>query len=395
MLSRILAVVSGGSVAALGCGKSAPPAIDAAPAASAPAETATPTTCPESIGDHTGEVPQSMNRPGYYKPVCFPLPPGGASACDATYSKGCILQSYSCGVSREATAVEGRMEAKDACCWKVSGHCAVGRPFVVEGRAVVARLRGERGWGLPDEEARIALASVASGLEATTREAIARVWCLDGLAEHASVASFAQLVLELLGLGAPASLVSAASRALGEEVAHAQRAFMLASLYAGRPWGPGALDVSGAVRRPASLAELAARTASESCVAETIAALQLHAAADAAAEPALQAILRATAEEESEHALLGWNILAWANATGGDEVRSAVEGIFSRATAHVGFGPCPEQSSDDDILRSHGVLSRRDRHDLAVASLAAVILPAARALARERWPAKATSCARA
>lgn len=398
MLLKILAAVSSAPIAvtalAAACGGgvdqgaqedgSAP--TDAGEASSPTATTPppdprTPPSCVAPLYERALETTARCDvDSGNYnaEPVCFPLPEDGGS-CESRYSEECVLWGYSCGLIRGGAAVDCVLPVADACCWQVSGDCAVGRPFVVDGRALVAPLRGDGAWGLA-ERTPVSLEAFAADLDPAARAAIADVWSRDGLSEHASVASFARFILELLALGAPADLVTGAQRAVADEIAHAERCFTLAALYAGAPRGPGALDVSGALAQPMSLAAFAARTAAEGCIAETVAALQLHAAADAAREGSLSALLRRTAEEESEHVLLAWRAVRWAIEEGGAPVRHAVSAVFARASAHVGFGPCADDAIDASLLRAHGILSRRERHDLAVAALRSVIAPAAEQL---------------
>ena len=351
--------------------------------------------CPDPLpGDvHTSDDGGS-GRGRDWQAVCLPVPEAGA--CDVSYNQACILARYACGIIRGGRSVDAPMLSTDACCWKVSGICAVGRPFVVDGRAVLASLvsppRPEGQWALDDEVLATELAQDAAALDDVTRAVIADVFARDGLTEHASIASFAQHVLELLALGAPASLVVDAQRALGEEIAHARRAFLVASAYAGAPMGPGPLVIAGALDRPLTLESFAARAAAEGCVAETIAALQLHAAADAATasgRAALASLLRATAEEEAEHALLAWRVVGWAIAKGGVAVRDAVARVLARAPEHVGFGPYAEEACNPALLRAHGVLSRRERRELAVAALDAVFVPVRRSLSACAGPATA------
>ena len=309
--------------------------------------------------------------------VCLPLPEDGGS-CASRHEIECILWGYSCGLTRKGDEVVGTFAATDACCWLVRGGCAVGRPFVVGDRAREAPLVADATWASPALGPDVAQA-VAS-LDPSIRRTIADTWARDGLAEHASIASFARFVMELLALGAPPELVSAAQTAIGDETRHARQCFALASTYAGAPCGPGPLDVVGALGASVDLIDFAVRTASEGCVAETVAALQLHAAANAAEVPTIASLLRGIADEETEHALLAWRAVRWAIEKGGEGVRRAVGEVFARASAHVGFGPCPDESADPGILGEHGILTRRQRHDLAVAALETVIAPAADAL---------------
>ena len=329
--------------------------------------------------------------------VCLPFPEKGPNACATAYSNACILSNYACGLSGRGERVAGPLPSTKGCCWKVEGRCPIGRPFVVDGVARLAPLRDGSGW-IPQREGDDAsLDAMIAALAPDTRAAIADVWIRDALTEHASIASFAQFILELLALGAPAKLVDDAQRASSDEVRHAERAFALAARYGSIAREPGALDVGGMMRHRIGLADFAARTAAEGCIAETVAALQLHAAADVAANDNLASELRKTADEESEHALLAWRVVGWAIERGGEPVREAVGQVFDQAASHVGFGPCVDEdlasSASVVDLRAHGILPRADRHDLAVQVLESVIAPAAEALTpspsrrsiREAW----------
>lgn len=102
--------------------------------------------------------------------------------------------------------------------------------------------------------------------------------------EHASVAAFARFTLELLALGAPASLVDAASSAMADEVRHARSCFGLATYYSGAVVGPGPLPVGGALT-DVELLHTVELAVLEGCIGETSAALEAAWAADAATEP--------------------------------------------------------------------------------------------------------------
>lgn len=364
LLSSIFAVLG---VSAAACGKSTIVAPDK------PSDDAG--ACPREKGHYgvwpDGKQPDMMSG---INDVCLPKP---ASGDCASYPNKCVLSRYRCGVAQGGEQVLDKLPTKepDTCCWKVKGGCAVGRPFVVAGEVRLAPIDLGEGWRGGGDLAAVAIDDAA-------RAALADVWARDGLTEHASVASFAQLVLELLALGAPADLVRGAQEAMADEIRHAERAFALASRYAGHPLAPGPLDTRGAGGVPA-LADFAARAASEGCIAETIASLQLHAAADAASDAGLSAELRLTANEEAVHAVLAYRIVTWAIAKGGEPVRAAVASVFEAAVDHVGFGPCPDDAID---LHTHGVLSRRARHDLALLALHEVIAPAGRALVGDGGP---------
>src|SRR5262249_20121002 len=115
-----------------------------------------------------------------------------------------------------------------------------GRPFLVEETARTATAIGRDDWALSS-------APALAGLSARERERLAGEWVEDGLMEHASVAAIARFVLQLLALGAPASLVSAAQQAMADEILHARLCFGLAAGYGGAPQGPSALPLAGAL----------------------------------------------------------------------------------------------------------------------------------------------------
>jgi hypothetical protein len=154
------------------------------------------------------------------------------------------------------------------------------------------------------------------------------------LAEHASVASFSRLALELLALGAPPDLVDDAHAAARDEVRHARLTFGLAS--AGVGVGPGPLPLAD-LTLAADLVSLAVATAREGCVAETISALQVAEASPA--DDAERAVLAVLARDEARHAAFAWRVLRWAIDAGGEPVRAAVAEVFARPPSFGEDGP--------------------------------------------------------
>src|SRR6185437_10815965 len=105
-----------------------------------------------------------------------------------------------------------------------------GRPFLVEERARVApaeRTTGMRGWGAPEVVA--PRVDGLDALDAGARASLAETWTVLALLEHASVASFARVSLQLLAVGAPGDLVGATHQAALDEIRHARLCFALAS----------------------------------------------------------------------------------------------------------------------------------------------------------------------
>lgn len=197
----------------------------------------------------------------------------------------------------------------------------VGRPLVIEGRARAAATVDRGAWP--------SFAGPGWSIDARALTRAERVrgearWSRTAAFEHASVASFARVVLDLLALGAPPHLVMRTIDAMGDEIRHTAIAASIASSSAGAPRGPGALEDARAPEAPIDLVTFAMRTARDACTAETIAAIEAEAEAAVERDPVVARALRCIAADEARHAELGWATLAWAVAAGGPDVASAV-----------------------------------------------------------------------
>lgn len=203
------------------------------------------------------------------------------------------------------------------CCYEAAYEvhegegCVIGRPVLVDGAPLTAPTVARAGWGGGDVG------------EGPLDEEAAAYWARQGALEHASVAAFGRLVLDLLRLGAPASLVDRAGEALRDEVRHAQLCYALAARFGGSPVGPGPLPVP-AGRSRTSLVRLATAAWREGCLGETgsvgVAAAQLAGATDGPVRAVVAGILA----DEARHAALSWDLVAWAIEAGGERVRRAV-----------------------------------------------------------------------
>jgi hypothetical protein len=190
--------------------------------------------------------------------------------------------------------------AKGKCCYHIAEECVGGRPFLVNGRPRVASV----------------------DCDATPS------WLADAQVEHASVAAFARLSLQLLALGAPTELVQQSHLAALDELRHADFFFELASQQAGVRLRPGALDVSGALH-DVSLAGLVESNLLEGCIGETRAAADLRRRAELVGDAALRAQLLQIADDEARHAELAFRILAWCRDTAPELTRSIAERVLS------------------------------------------------------------------
>ncbi len=244
--------------------------------------------------------------------VCGELPVGGAECLDFRdvnvydFYRENVGESGNDNGSSYMLAMDCGPETTrtDACCYVIahSGTVQAGRPFGVGGRERVATIRRARVWG------------TAGG----SRPGLAAIWTARGLAEHASIASFARFTLALLSLGAPSDLVLAATRAQGDEIEHARLCFSIAHALGGQAVTAGPLDVGGAMGEldPVSVA---IALATEGCVIETVAAARAALEAremaqrgnHAAQERRIAAALSRIAVDEARHAALAWRAAAW------------------------------------------------------------------------------------
>lgn len=259
----------------------------------------------ELIGDQTCETPvREVTATGaflYQEDVVYtgyggyyPYETGDTGAYDTPVTRCCYEAAY------EVHEGQG---------------CTIGRPLVIDGRMVSARPTRRADWArAPRPEVR--------HLTESDREALAAWWTRAALLEHASVPAFARVILDLTALGAPAELLARTAAAMADEVRHAEACFAMASAYAGEPVGPGALPTP-ARRRP-SLRRLAVEAFREGCVGESLAVAEAAEQLRAATDPAVRAVLARIVEDETAHAELAWDIVAWAIAQGGPSVRKAV-----------------------------------------------------------------------
>lgn len=222
----------------------------------------------------------------------------------------------------ESSTRAARAAGRNECCYREHRFCGGGRPLRDDDGSLVLAGSVSRGDWLADAPSPGA-PSLAS-LSAHERAVLSAHWLREAAYEHASVASFARFSLELLALGAPASLLEGALRAGLDEVAHARLAYSLAVLFdpSHALVGPGPLP---APTLPAvSIARFVRDTFRDGCVAETYAAHEARIAADECALPQVRDALDRIARDEAEHAALAFRALAWALRALGPAAREAL-----------------------------------------------------------------------
>ncbi|MDC0722180.1 ferritin-like domain-containing protein [Nannocystis bainbridge] len=258
----------------------------------------------------------------------------------------------------------------DGSAWACA-NAACGRPFLVDDEAVTAPACARDDWrGL-------VLAPVALP---PTRARLAAYWQQIGLCEHASVASFARFILQLLAVGAPADLVEGAQRALADEIEHARLCFALASLYQGAGVGPGPLMAADALGE-LDLDAVVAAVIREACVGETLSALEAREAALRAEDPALRRPLERIAADEQRHAELGWRFVQWALARASADQRARAEAVFAAAIAdaEATIATLAAQPGEPE-LHAHGVIDAPLRAALWREGLRELVRPTLAAL---------------
>jgi hypothetical protein len=245
-------------------------------------------------------------------------------------------------------------ETGEQCCYEyTSGDCC-GRPFVVAGEARRAPSSRRSDWQL-------AALDACRGLDPATRSALAREWLEDARLEHASIASFARFILQLLHLGAPAALIELGQSAVADEIRHARACFALAGRYLGDDVGPGPLEI-GSGGEATSLVDVTIEAVIAGCVGETLAALQAEAQLGAATDPTVRGTLELIARDEARHAELAWQFVKWAIDEHGEPAVAAARGAFARAEARLA---AERASAVDELdvraLHAHGRLTPAER----------------------------------
>lgn len=253
----------------------------------------------------------SKNVPGC--PVALPVVcPCRGRNCAPSDDQACTQP-----LLEKLTALQRRQGRAEACCYEVELYCG----YPGEGRP----LQGALGPVLASAVLRDDF-SAADVFHDPSRD-----WTHVAALEHASIASFAMLSLELMALGAPADLLRRVHLAALDEISHAEYAFAMASP-AGARLGPSALGIPS--RPSPSLQSVAVESLRDGCFGETVAALSLQRRAQQCPDEDRSKILARMAEDELRHAELAFAIVAWAVRQGGAPVLDAIRVEAERLGAH-------------------------------------------------------------
>jgi len=175
---------------------------------------------------------------------------------------------------------------------------------------------------------------------------LAARWRENGRTEHASVAAFARLTLDLMALAAPPSLIKAANEDALDEIRHTELCFGLARAIDGEASGPAAFPEARAARtiglpRTAALARLAVDSLVDGALYEAVSARIVARLAKRCTIAPIREVLKSIAADEGRHAAHGWDVVEWCLAEGGAPVASAIAGAV-KALPREMRSPLPE-----------------------------------------------------
>ncbi|APR77381.1 Hypothetical protein A7982_02728 [Minicystis rosea] len=227
-----------------------------------------------------------------------------------------------------------------------------GRQLRRFGRVLLPEVREGRAWAeLP----------LTPTIEAPVQRALAAQWRENGRTEHASVAAFARLTLDLMALGAPPALIAAANRDALDEIRHAELCFSLARALDGADESPAAFPEAQRARtlpatRPLALAALAVDSLVDGALHEGISARVIARLVKRCEDPATRAVLKEIAADEGRHAAHGWDVVRWCLAEGGTVVADALRGAVAVLPTAV-HSSLPE-AADDGSWERFGIHGR-------------------------------------
>jgi hypothetical protein len=171
-------------------------------------------------------------------------------------------------------------------------------------------------------------------------DGVADQWRENGRTEHASVAAFARLTLDLMALGAPPHLIAAANQDALDEIRHAELCFSLACALDGKTVSPGPFPVAQRVAslsrsRPLALAKLAVDSLVDGALHEGVSARIIAKLARRAQVSAIHTVLKEIAADEGRHAAHGWAVAEWCLDEGGPRVGAALLGALQGLPARI------------------------------------------------------------
>lgn len=185
---------------------------------------------------------------------------------------------------------------------------------------------------------------------------VADAWRHNALTEHASVASFAHVALDLIAVGAPASLVRACHEAALDEVTHAQLCFDVATSIDGQTRAPAPFpDASTRPHGEVTLARVAIESLVEGALLEGAAAHVAAHLARTARDERLRRVLATIAADEKRHAQHGWRMVEWCLGVDAS-LASPLRQALANVPRDVDAGPLADGSGEPFGVASHATM---------------------------------------
>jgi hypothetical protein len=241
-----------------------------------------------------------------------------------------------------------------------------GRQLRRFGRVLLPGVRSSSAW---------TTARVALGESSAVPPGVADRWRENGKTEHASVAAFARLTLDLMALGAPPTLIAAANQDALDEIRHTELCFSLARSLDGKEMGPGPFpQARRAATLPSSrrlaLARLAVDSLVDGALHEGVSARIIAALARRCQAFGIRSVLKEIAADEGRHSANGWAAVAWCLQEGGPAVAEALKGAV-RALPRQMRSPLPEAAAGGQWERwgIHGHALEQQEYAAALAHL--------------------------
>jgi hypothetical protein len=220
---------------------------------------------------------------------------------------------------------------------------------------------------LPNLNASTSWATMPPVVQNHAPEGVADQWRENGKTEHASVAAFARLTLDLMALGAPPELLAAGNRDALDEIRHTELCFSLASALDGKAASPGPFPEARRAAtlpaaRPLALATLAVDSLVDGALHEGVSARIVARLAERCGDPAIRGTLKEIAADEGRHSAHGWAVVDWCLREGGRPVAHALFGALEALPAEMDTQlPLEARSGAWECWGIHGeALERRE-----------------------------------
>lgn len=217
---------------------------------------------------------------------------------------------------------------------------ARGRQLRRNGRLELPLVREGVGWAATTEPI---------VLPAEVRTGVALAWRENGRTEHASVAAFARLSLELIAVGAPPELLVDAAHDAVDEIRHTEATFALARAIDGQALSPAPFPSAStagvlAGHHDARLAELAVTSLVDGVLHEGVSGRVIGALAGRCEVPPITRVLQQLSADEERHAAHAWDVVVFCLREGGEPVRRALIAAAAAIEPEI-RSPHPEAAS--------------------------------------------------